>query len=352
MKGWVYEVEKDADYGKPRARQTILLLHACGIGGRRRRRQPCEDDWQAATSDRQASYSNLEPGTYRFEMLASNGNAAWTPNAAVLQFAIAPAFFQTLWFKISGWILGALAILGLIRLQNRRLVWQASASLRDRLKERERIARELHDTLIQDVEAIALNLRAINRRTNEPPETGELLQLEHAAQRSVEVARDRVGTLRTINRSTDTVSEMLRELADQLKVLYPTPFELLVHGTPRRLKSNAEEEILAIAREAILNAFRHAHARVINISIRYTNRSMIVVVSDDGVGLSSEVAQNGAAQGHWGLVGLKERATAIKGQLIIGESPGGGTTMQLTVPARLAYLSRRPIWFGNENGHQ
>ena len=298
-------------------------------------------EWRDVGNARSISYSNLTPGAYRFEVLAANNDGVWNTQSASIDFEIAPAFYQTLWFKGLLWLLAACAVIAIIRLQSRRLAWRESAKLRDRMQERERIARELHDTLIQDAEAMVLNLRALNQRDTGTPPPEELMKLELAAQRSVDMARDRVGGLRAEAQSEEYLSNSLKELAERLTALYPVPYTFLAEGPTHPLHSMVTEEILAIGREAILNAFRHSRASHIGIRVRYESKALVVTVADNGIGLAGvERAQ----QGHWGLIGMSERAAHLKATLTISPDKESGTLVTLVVPAAVAYSNKQPWW--------
>jgi signal transduction histidine kinase len=214
--------------------------------------------------------------------------------------------------------------------------------MRERLKERERIARELHDTLIQDVEALVLNLHALSRRFGGLDAVHrELSRIDQAAQRSLELARASVGGLRAVTRTNTYLKDVLQELAEQLAILYPSAYHMEVKGDPQDLQSSAAEEIVAIGREAILNAFRHAEATLILISIAYTARALELNIVDDGQGFAPETASY-ESEGHWGLRGMRERARGLRAQLTITSLAGQGTRVYMRVAATVAYSGSRP----------
>jgi signal transduction histidine kinase len=169
------------------------------------------------------------------------------------------------------------------------------------------------------------------------PQAEEMVKLELAAQRSVDMARVRVGGLLAEARGVEYLTNSLEELAEQLTVLYPVPYEFLAEGAFRPPHPMAAEEILLVGREAIFNAFRHADASRIGIRVYYRSSSLEIAVSDDGVGLAGvERAQ----QGHWGLIGMRERVTNLKSKPSITSNDGSGTL----VPAAVAYSDRQARW--------
>jgi signal transduction histidine kinase len=213
----------------------------------------------------------------------------------------------------------------------------------ERMKERERIARELHDTLLQDIEALGLNLRALNQKHGlRNPAHHEIALLDEAAQRSLDDARARVSGLREETRSGSYLTDQLRELADKLALLYPTAFRMVIQGASEQLSAAAVEEILAIGREAILNAFRHARATLITVSVLYSRRSLELKICDDGVGFTAEQRSEAGRSGHFGLVGMRERAQALKSPIAIATLSSGGTMIQLSVAAAICYSRGRP----------
>jgi signal transduction histidine kinase/ligand-binding sensor domain-containing protein len=297
-----------------------------------------DSEWREMGTERSVEYSNLGPGAFRFQVLASNEAGEWNDRDAAVDFRILPAYYQMAWFKVLCGAFALAALGGIIRVQGARMAKREAARIAERVKERERIARELHDTLIQDVEALVLNLQALNARFGElDPAHHDIAQLATAAQRSLDLARDSVGGLRAGARTSAYLKDVLEELAEQLTVLYPVAYRAEVSGRPKPLQAAAAEEIVAIAREAILNAFRHARARLIVIIIAYSARALELKVLDDGTGFDIQGAIDREREGHWGLRGMRERAKMLRSSLAIIARRGGGTSVSLRVAAALAY---------------
>ncbi len=298
-----------------------------------------DDGWQeTGMAGHQAFYTNLNPGHYRFEVDAANNDGVWNERATSLEISIPPAYNQTAWFTAMWWTLAFGTLPAVIALHSWVRGSRAAARARERMNERERIARDLHDTLIQDIEALSLNLRALQHTLGPHALTrNQIARLDTSAQRALESARDRVSDLRTRVRDAHYLKSVLDELAQNLAVLYPTAFRVQVEGSPLRLESAASEEVVAIGREAVLNAFRHARARTIVVSLIYGRRLFELRVVDDGKGLDTQQSGEEGTRAHWGLVGMRERAGKLRADLFMDAAAGGGTTVRLRVPAHIAY---------------
>jgi signal transduction histidine kinase/ligand-binding sensor domain-containing protein len=295
-------------------------------------------EWRAMGNVRSANYSNLGPGTYRVQVLASNESGVWNEDGASLEFSIRAAFYQTQWFKAACLAAALLGLFTLLRFQTVRTAARAAARMGERMQERERIARELHDTLLQDVQALGLNLRALHMKYGEGNPVGaELAQLDEAAHRSLAEARARVSGLR-VGGEVNELSDSFREFGEQLAALYPAALRVECAGTRVRLHPVAADEIVAIGREALLNAFRHANAKNITVSIAYSPRTFELAVSDDGKGFDFGRISKDDRPGHWGILGMQERSRTLKGELAIEAQASGGTRVFLRVAAAIAYV--------------
>jgi signal transduction histidine kinase len=215
------------------------------------------------------------------------------------------------------------------------------ARLEERLAERERIARDLHDTLLQGVEGLVLRFQAVANRIARREPVGELLDSAlKRADRVLEEGRDQVLNLRE---GAGSVSELGRALAaagEQLARLYSAEFRASIEGAPRDLHPIAREELLFIGREALANAFRHAAAGTIEAEVSYGDAALTMRVRDDGRGIDAEVLRIGRP-GHWGLAGMRERARNIRAALEVWSRPGAGTEIELSLQAELAYRKGR-----------
>lgn len=293
-------------------------------------------NWQEAGTRRQAFYDSLPPGKYRFLVIACNNDGVWNEVGASLNFVIVPAFFQTAWFRV---LLGLL-VLGLIwlihSLRLRQATEQMKARLGERLEERGRIARELHDTLIQSVDGLMLR---VETALNEPDPRRSRQMIEKALDSADEVmseGRQRVHALRaeaiTVNELSEALASYGEELAEDREVI----FSVAPAGSPKPLDPFVRDEAYCIVREALANAFQHSGATKIEAEITYDRALLRVSVRDNGGGIDATIL-NGGRPGHYGLLGMRERARVIGSQLVIRSRPGAGTEIDLGIPAEIAY---------------
>jgi signal transduction histidine kinase len=301
-----------------------------------------DHDWQDVGNRREALYTNLGPGRYTFRVIASNNDGIWNNTGASANFMITPAFYQTKWF----YTLCALVCLGVLFVLHKLRVRQVGAQVRGRLEarlaERERIARELHDTLLQGVQGLIWRFQAVADRIPKHEPSRDLM--EQALDRADQVLgerRDRVKDLRASGRGVADLPQALAAEGEQLALVHPTQFRASVEGAPRDLHPIVREEVWLIAREALCNAFRHAGARHIEAEVSYTEAALHVKIRDDGQGISADVLNVGGRSGHFGLLGMRERAAKIRAHLTIWSKPAAGTEVDLRVPADVAYRRSR-----------
>src|SRR5262245_15964445 len=299
--------------------------------------QPYDTDWSTPGSSREATYTNLPPGRYDFRVIASNNDGVWNTTGDTLSFAIPPEFYQALWFKvlIATSVAARLWSLYLLRLK------QATASVHDRLmaqmEERERIARELHDTLLQGFQGITLRVQGAAK--NMPHHDPVKKMIEDALERGDEVlreARHRVRGLRQRASSETELPERLTNCGQGLAKDHATGFTLAMVGTPKALEPTIQDEAYRIAAEALTNAFRHALASRIEVEIVYESSALRIRVRDDGVGVDKAVMAKGQP-GHWGLTGMREGAKAIRDELNMWSREAAGTEVEVVIPASIAY---------------
>jgi signal transduction histidine kinase/ligand-binding sensor domain-containing protein len=300
-------------------------------------------DWQDAGNRRQAFYTNLSPRAYRFRVSACNDSGVWNEAGASLDFFVDPAYYQTTWFRLS---CGAafLALLGaLYRLRLRQVARQFNMRLEERVSERTRIARDLHDTLLQSFQGVLLKFYAVTYLLpDRPAEAGKTLEIViEQARQAITEGRDAVQGLRSsavvtndLARAISTVGEGLS--ADQTSQNSPD-FRVHVEGTPRDLAPLVRDEVYRIAGEALRNAFLHAHAKRIEVEIRYDQRQLRLRVRDNGKGIDPKVLGGGGRAGHYGLPGMHERAQLVGGKLAVWSELDSGTEAELTIPASVAY---------------
>ncbi|WP_157275366.1 sensor histidine kinase [Pelomonas sp. Root1444] len=309
-----------------------------------------DTDWQEAVDRRLAIYTNLPPGNYRFHVTAANNSGVWNEEGAQLEFSILPAFYQTTWFRLAcAAVLFGLAWAGFqlrLHMRMRRLQRQFEATLDARVAERTRIARDLHDTLLQRFHGLLLEFQAaLNLLPGRPHESKEILTraVDHVAEAITE-GRDTVQALRASVVETNNLPAALRALAKDLasESGHVASADVQVHDTPQLLHPLVRDETFRIAGEALRNAFRHADAKRIDVEVRYEPQQLCVRVRDDGKGIDPEVLSRGEKQGHFGLGGMHERAAVAGGTLAIRNAAGGGTEVEFSVPGSRAYGSAPP----------
>jgi signal transduction histidine kinase len=311
-----------------------------------------DPDWREVVNDREVQYTNLGPGRYRFRVLACNNSGVWNEEGASLAFVIPPAWYQTNWFR-AACVAAILAMFwGIYRLRVRQLAAQFNMRLEERVSERTRIARELHDTLLQSFQALLLRFQAgINLLRDRPADARTVLEnaVDRASQAIAE-GRDAIGGLRMSTVEKNDLSAAIKTIAEELARAQDnqssTPFQVLVEGTPRELHAILRDEVYRLATEALRNAFRHAAAKNVEVEIRYDEKYFRLRVRDDGKGIDPEIVRGDGRERHYGLHGMRERAKLVGGKLTIWTELDSGTEIELTIPGPRAYVkSARPFWY-------
>lgn len=299
-------------------------------------------DWQDAGSRRQAFYNNLPPRNYRFRVIACNNSGLWNEAGAFLDFTIAPAYYQTVWFRVSlaAGFLGLLAALYQLRL--RQATQQVRLRMEGRHEERERIARELHDTLLQSVQGLILKFDAVAKQIpgDEPARQAIEKTLDHADQILAE-GRDRVRNMRATAASFSDLPTAFQQVAAETPKSGDANFKTIVEGRSREINPTVLEECYSIGREALVNALIHSGGQHVEVEVTYDPKQFRLRIRDDGRGVDSKVLDDGGRTGHWGLRGMRERADKIGAQLQLWSRAGTGTEVELTVPAAIAYRGSR-----------
>jgi signal transduction histidine kinase len=301
------------------------------------RREGVDTAWLDAGARRATSYTNIGPGDYVFRVRAVNEDGAAGGAVAALPLHVAPTLVQTTWFKVV--CAGALALLGVLlyRWRMRFVTRRLTERLQVRTAERERIARTLHDTFLQTVQGLVLRVDAVAATL--PPDAGARRQLENVlddASQAIGEGRDQLQELRAGD--AHVLEDVLAETVARLRIAHGAlDVDLHVEGERRALRAPGAEEIAEIGREALRNAFAHAHASRVWVTLEYARRTLVLCVADDGRGIPETVRRDGARSGHWGLVGMRERAARIGARLDIASGAREGTAVTLTVPGVHAY---------------
>ncbi len=295
-------------------------------------------DWQEVTNRRQVFYNDLPPGNYRFRVMASNNNGVWNETGTYLDFNIAPAYYQTTWFRVAVLLALVLALVAIYQIRLRQVALQVRGRMEERLEERERIARDLHDTLLQSVQGLILKFHAVSKQIPvDTPAHGALEKtLDHADEVLAE-GRDRIRNLRVNSASLGDLPGAFRSVAEETSQGRDASFKTVVEGHVRELHPLVLEESYCIGREAIINALSHSGGEHVEVEITYDARQFRLRVRDDGRGVDPAILKAGGRQGHWGLQGMHERAQKIGGQLKLWSRPGTGTEVELTVSGAMAY---------------
>ena len=295
-----------------------------------------DTDWQDPGARGQAFYTNPGPGSYTFRVMAANSDGVWNDSGATIGFSIAPAFYETFWFRLLCALAagGIIWILYLLRLS--RVTALLQARLGERLLERERIARDLHDTLLQSFQGLMLHLEVVNELLPHGKAKAELTKSLGHADRAIAEGRSAVYDLRSSAIGTSDLPESIKAVGDELSAEGTATFRLVVEGPPREVHTMIRDELYRITREALRNAFRHAHARHIEAEITYGERTFRLRIRDDGEGIPPELLAEGRP-GHYGMPGMRERAKQIGGKFDIWSGAGAGTEIDLSVAGSIAY---------------
>jgi signal transduction histidine kinase/ligand-binding sensor domain-containing protein len=309
-----------------------------------------DPDWQDAGNRRQAHFADLSPGSYRFRVAAANNDGVWNDAGAFLDFSIAPAYYQTTWFRAMSGISVLILFWALYQLRLRQLAHAFNLRLDERVHERSRIARELHDTLLQSIQGVMLRFQsARNLLPAQPAKAVEALDaaLDRADQAIVE-GRDAIQNLRSSTIVVDELAHAITALAEELTSNSgaeggSATFRVSVEGSPRDLHPIVRDDVHRIAREALRNAFRHAQADHIEAEVTYAAREVRLRIRDDGKGIDPNHLASGRAR-HWGLAGMRERAVQVGARLDLWSDIGAGTEVELRIPGTVAYGRRRALW--------
>jgi len=306
-----------------------------------------DPDWKDAGTDRKAFYNDLPPRHYRFHVMASNNSGVWNEAGDSLDFSVDPAYYQTTWFRASCVAAFFALLWALYRYRLYQIKHEFNARLEERVGERTRIARELHDSLLQSFQGSLIVMQAArNVLSRRPERAGETLDnaIKMASGAIVE-GRDAIHDLRLQPAVQTDLAQLLTAAGQDLARSEdangnPVIFRVAVEGERQALDPIIQDEAYRIARELLRNAFRHAQATQIEADIRYDDRLLRVRIRDDGKGIEPEVVKAGRP-GHSGLLGMRERAKRIGARLEFWSEVGAGTEVELSIPASVAYAAPR-----------
>jgi signal transduction histidine kinase/ligand-binding sensor domain-containing protein len=294
--------------------------------------------WQKAGSRRQAFYSHLRPGTYRFRVFAGSEDDAMAELSVPLALTVTPTFYQTPWFAAICCllVLTFLYLAYLLRMQY--VTNRLKERLKERSRERIRIARELHDTLLQSIHGLMLRFHFATEAL--PPEEPARQALQVALSRADEViveGRRRVQDLREEAPDAADFAAKLAAVGLELEMQKAMGFQVTEDGDRQELNPVVQGELCKIAREALTNTLHHSRATRAEIALCYGGFEFVMRCSDNGVGLAPSILSRGKRDGHWGLVGIRERTSTIQGKLQLWSSSDEGTEIEIRIPGKVAY---------------
>lgn len=311
-----------------------------------------DTEWQDAGTRREAFYTNLAPGSYQFRVIACNNDGVWNDTGASVSFSIAPSYYQTRWFRAAAVVTVLALFWTLYQFRLRQIAHAFNLRLDERVSERTRIARELHDTLLQSFQGLMLRFQSVrDMLPARPAQAVEALDgaLNRADQAIVE-GRDAIQNLRSSTTAVTELAQAMTALAEDF-ALGPdgerssVTFHVSVVGTPRDLHPIVRDDVFRIASEALRNAYLHAQASQIEAEVTYGAREVRLRIRDDGKGIDQQHLNAGRAR-HWGLTNMRERAEQIGSELSLWSEVGAGTEVELRLPRSVAYgpSHRRGFW--------
>jgi signal transduction histidine kinase/ligand-binding sensor domain-containing protein len=290
--------------------------------------------WQDSGTRRQAFYTDLRPGNYRFRVIASNNDGVWNTEGATLSFSVAPAWYQTNWFFLLGFAIAASLATALYRWRMRQVFRAISARFDERLAERTRLARELHDTLLQTVQGSKMVADdALDEPQNPERVRHALERVSTWLGRAIDEGRAALNSLRTSTTERNDLAASLRRATQECRMRNPMQVEFSVIGTPRDMHPIVRDELYRIGYEAIRNACAHSTGSRLEVTLQYA-QDLSLRVRDNGVGIDQHVLDQGRS-GHFGLQGMRERAARIGGRLTVLTSADSGTEVNVVVPGNI-----------------
>jgi ligand-binding sensor domain-containing protein/signal transduction histidine kinase len=297
---------------------------------------------EVGSYQRLANYTTLPSGHYRFRVEGATSRGPWS-KPADLGIRILPAWWATWWFRTLAAALVLCVLLLAYYSRIRQIRSQFNVRLEERVGERTRIARELHDCLLQGFQGLMFQLQAVRELLPERPRVAAEF-LDSALQlgdKAIRDGRDAVQDLRSTSVGEGDLEISLRSLGTEISAGVESQavpeYHVVVEGNPRDLIPEVRDDVHRIVREAVRNAYRHAKARNVEIEVTFRETDLSIRVRDDGTGVDPEILAQGQRQGHWGLPGMRERAARLGGQLSVWSERNAGTEIELRVSANIAY---------------
>jgi signal transduction histidine kinase/ligand-binding sensor domain-containing protein len=300
-----------------------------------------DSNWLDSDISRTAVYTTIPVGKHAFHLRATGSDGKWDREGVVYSLTQKPLLYQQNWFQFAcaAALLVVLTVIYLARV--RQIVSQTRMLLETRIAERERIARDLHDTLLQGVQGLILRFH--DAMQDVPPNSKTRDSLESALEVADEVileARNRVKRLRSEALENADLPQSLQKVGIELNHQNDLQFRVVVKGTVVAIQPSIGEELFFIGREGITNAFLHARSSEVEVEIDYGLTAFRLSCRDNGVGIDSAILHDKTRDGHWGILGMRERSKKIGGEFNIRNQRSGGTEIEVIVPARRSYLGR------------
>jgi signal transduction histidine kinase/ligand-binding sensor domain-containing protein len=310
-----------------------------------------DDAWRYAKNDRSVRFANLRPGRYTFRVTASNNDGVWSKAGTSIRFVIPPAYYQTpgFLFALALFFVGLLWLLYYVRMRQitERQRQRIEQSMEDRFSERTRIARDLHDTLLQSLQGSLLRYQVAHELLPEHPREAkqDLGKAIDQTVRAISDGRNAVQGLRSFKADTNDLADSIKTFVEEL-ALDSSPGERVFHvglqGTPQPLQGAVLDEIYEIAAESLRNARHHSQATRIEVDLNYDYDQLRLRIRDNGIGIDPAYLDGQGATGHFGLRGMRERAELVGGRLAIWSAPSAGAEIELNIPAARAYVGAHP----------
>jgi signal transduction histidine kinase/ligand-binding sensor domain-containing protein len=295
--------------------------------------------WSDPVTAREVTYTNLHPGHYVFHVVASNAAGLWNGPETNVPFGIAAAFWQTSWFNAAVAVSCVVLIIAIYRMRVFFLMRQMNLRFQERLNERARIAQDLHDTLLQGVLSASMQLNIAESQLEQDSPAKPLLgRVTQLMSQIIEEGRLALRGLRTTQSVNSSLEMALSRVRQELGIGEQITYRVIANSSARHLRPLIRDEVYRISREAVVNAFRHSSAAAIEVEVDYADSYLLIQVRDDGRGIDPSVLRSGR-DGHWGLVGMRERSRSIGADLKVRSRVGSGTEVELKVPGAIAFES-------------
>ncbi len=296
--------------------------------------------WQDAGTRREVSYTNLRPGAYRFRVIACNNDGVWNETGGVVSFGIAPTFYQTTWFSLALVLSAVLLLWAALRWRMRRVAASLNDRFQERLDERIRLARDFHDTLLQTIQGSKMVAdSALSQNADLPQMRSTMERLSEWLGRAVHEGRSALSSLRSSISEGNELAEALRRAGEEYRFKHPMELNLVVEGEGKAMHPIVRDEVYRIGYEAVRNAFTHSGGARVDVELSYVS-DLVLRVRDDGRGIDAGVGQR-EKEGHFGMIGMHERAARIGAKLTISTSPTG-TELELRVPRSIVFQGSTP----------